>query len=140
MTGQEMKPSYLTITEIVRQEGNTTALSSSIQSWQAAIDYGSFQGEVEIPALSSEEDEEEIRWYLDDYAVYDPLQIACASEALKVLIHDGQRLAQTIDLSGLTSMRRLSEILVEAQVNPIKSIGRCSSNIHLDKDLILHWR
>ena len=114
----------------MRQGGNTTALSSSIQSWQAAIDYEAFYGGVAILALSSKEDKEEIPWYLDHYAVYNPLQIARASEALKILIHHGQRLTQPIDFSGLIPRRQLSEILFEI-IDSRKGLSRFSQ-IHLE--------
>lgn len=73
-----------------------TSYSESAQEW--TIDIQNAQGQV-IKTLTlgspiEDEEEEQIRWYLEDYVLSDPYQIKRANEAAALLVQYRDRLAK----------------------------------------------
>jgi hypothetical protein len=71
--------------------------------WKVLITISDTTRELQIENPSSLEDEEDIRWYLEDYALYDPFLSEKAKTTSAGLTRYGERLFAQLELDLLTS-------------------------------------
>jgi len=90
---------------------------------------------VTIKSPVDKDEEEQIRWYVEDYALLDPYKIGSAQEAVALLERYGNELAQTLQPAIMDIISTSSEVNINIRTIRLEVVSRSSTS----KLQQLHW-